>query len=241
MLAAAEGIKDEFVSTITHELVTPMTSIKGALSLLKTDAVLEDTGKANRLISIAHENTERLLTLVNSILSLHKSSSGEQMLTFSPVDLADIIQVSINAIKNESAKRAINLGVFGTSQPCLVNGDRKLLELVITNVLSNALKYAQSGGNVAINLNRLPAGPQITVTDDGAGIPQGSKSKVFGMFSQVDSADTRMHSGIGLGMYMCRKILQAHGSSIDYTSTVGVGTTFALDFPMMVNEERLCG
>ncbi|SEK43915.1 GAF domain-containing sensor histidine kinase [Pacificibacter marinus] len=228
---AAERAKSEFLAIVSHELRTPLTSIKGALGLMKGNAINADVEKTQRLINIAYENSERLLNLIGDILTLQKENFSSPKAVLNPVDLATLIKSSAIAYQDYAADRAVKLSVSGVEQPCFVNGDKTQLDQVIANMLSNAFKFSKPNGNVEIGLHCLDTGPQITVKDDGAGIPEGSKAKVFGLFSQVDSSDTRSQAGSGLGMHICQKILEQHNATIDYESVLGAGTTFKVKFP----------
>jgi signal transduction histidine kinase len=240
-ILAAESAKSAFLATVTHELRTPLTSIKGALNLLSNNGVVFDTQKSKRLIAIAGKNSDNLLSLVEDMLQLQKADFDEPWVRFAPVDLAALVRASAATHQPFATEKGLALTLSGIDEPCFVNGDKKLLERVIANILSNAFKYTQAGGTVAMALHCLADGPQITVTDDGTGIPEGAEEKVFGMFSQVDSSDTRSHSGAGLGMYISHKILHAHHATISYSSKLGVGTVFTVNFPKFAVEERLCG
>lgn len=237
-LILAEKVKSEFLSVISHELRTPLTSIKGSLGLMKSDGVMTDKQRSQRLVSIAYDNSERLLSLIEDILQLQKREFGHLETVLTQVDLSKLIETSADAYRNYAADRDVTLTVLGTGQSCMVNGNKAQLDRVLANVLSNALKFSKNSGNVEITLRCFDDGPQIAVKDEGAGIPEGSKEKVFGMFSQVDSSDTRSQSGSGLGMYICKQILQHHNATIDYESEPGVGTTFVLSFPAEVMNEK---
>ena len=230
-LVAAEKARSEFLSTVSHELRTPLTSIKGALSLLRLDDVSASPQKSSRLITIANENSEKLLSLVNDILQLQKTNLGKRHIKFAPVDLAELIETSADAYRNYAAGKDVTLKVTcSTRRPCIVRGDKSLLDRVMGNIISNAFKFSNQGGQIEIDLNCPKSGPQITVKDYGAGIPKGSTELVFGMFKQVDNSDTRTTSGTGLGMHICRQILTQHDATIGYESVLGEGTTFVVNF-----------
>ena len=230
-LTAAENVKNEFLSVISHELRTPLTSVKGSLELMKRINVVADREKLQRLVSIAQSNSERLLSLVEDILQLQRGKLGSLEICFTPVDLSELIETASEAYRNYTPDRNITLNIYGTGRPCMVNGDKAQLDRVLSNILSNAFKFSKHDGNVEISLRCFDDGPQIAVKDEGVGIPEGSKNKVFGLFAQVDSSDTRSQNGTGLGMYICKEILQQHGATIDYESKQGFGTTFKVNFP----------
>jgi len=230
-LLAAEKARSEFVSTISHELRTPLTSINGALSLLTVGDVRTSPQKTDRLMSIASENGERLLSLVNDLLQLQKNDFGTSDADFAPVDLNELIQRSANAYQNYAAEKDVTIIVTPSiNGPCFIFGDKNHLDRVMANIISNAFKFSHQGGRIEIDLSCLADGPQISVKDYGMGIPAGASELVFGMFKQVDSSDTRTAKGTGLGMHICRQILTQHDATITYESALGVGTTFKVNF-----------
>ncbi|MBB5722265.1 signal transduction histidine kinase [Loktanella ponticola] len=230
-LVEAENVKNEFLSVVSHELRTPLTSIMGALGLMNERFRTDEPQRTQRLISIATQNSGRLLSLVNDILNLQRNEFSNREVKLVPVDLNEMIETSAEAYQNYGADLDVTLTVSGAGQPCYVRGDKHLLDRVIANILSNAFKFSKTGGNVEISLRDVDNQPQISVKDNGAGIPEGSKEKVFGLFSQVDSSDSRAaQRGTGLGMYICQNILKQHNATIDYESEVGVGTTFVVTF-----------
>jgi signal transduction histidine kinase len=231
-LLAAENTKNEFVSIVSHELRTPLTSIKGALGLMRNDPDQMGSPKTQRLIKIACENSDRLLSLVDDILKLQKQEFGTSHSSFAPVNLSELIETSAEAYRNYAADRNVTLTMSGTGPSCIVSGDRNQLDRVLANILSNAFKFSKPGGNVEISLHCDADGPRIMVKDDGMGIPDGAKEKVFGLFTQVDGSDTRSQSGTGLGMHICKQILTQHNATIDYESELGVGTVFVIRFPV---------
>ncbi|WP_376873136.1 sensor histidine kinase [Albirhodobacter sp. R86504] len=235
--ASAEAAKSEFLATITHELRTPLTSIKGALSLLNGGVDPASGDSAKRMIAIAMDNAERLHTMIDEILLLQTATAEERPSSKTQgVDLGDLSRAATENFEALAAGRDISLTVTDEASPCCVKGDRKQLERVMANLLSNAVKYSKVGGHINVQLTRSDDGVQVDVIDDGEGIPDESEDKVFGLFSQVDGSATRAHGGSGIGLYICQKILKAHGATIGYTSAIGRGTTFTVKFPKLVLE-----
>ncbi|WP_417275539.1 ATP-binding protein [Celeribacter halophilus] len=230
-LIAAEQAKNTFLSTISHELRTPLTSIKGALGLLKFGGQNFPPERFNQLITIANQNSDKLLSLVNDILDIQKGTFETNRASFAPVDLCELIEVSVNSYQSYAADKGVNLTfTVSSDHVCVVQGDSKQLDRVMANLLSNACKFSDPGGQVEVDLNYIDGEPQISVTDHGTGIPEGAEDKVFGLFSQVDNSDTRPAGGTGLGMHICRQILTQHNATISYESTLGQGTTFIVKF-----------
>lgn len=233
-LTAAEKAKGEFLSIISHELRTPLTLVKGSLGLMKNSAVIADEQKAQRLVNVAYDSNERLLSLIEDILLIQKLDRDKSQVPLDRVDLAESINTEVSKCSDETQSREITLTVSGVEQPCLVKGDKGQLDRVVASILSNALKFSKQRGNVKVTLLSSGTGPQILVEDDGVGISEDSDERVFGLFSQVDSSDTRSRNGAGLGMYISKEILKRHNATINYKSELGVGTTFSVNFPEQV-------
>jgi len=230
-LIKAEKVRTEFISTVSHELRTPLTSIKGAIGLLRHNLIDLPPEKVSRLVEIAGNNSEKLLSLVNDILDLQKNDFGKTQNEFSPIDLWELLRASADAYQTYASDKDVKLKVTSTTKRlCIVPGDKKLLDRVMANLLSNAFKFSNRGGQVELDLDYTKNGPQISVRDYGAGIPEGSTEQVFGLFTQVDYSDSRPASGTGLGMYISRQILEEHNATISYHSVLGRGTTFTVSF-----------
>jgi signal transduction histidine kinase len=228
---AAEKARSEFLSTISHELRTPLTSIKGALGLLKFGGQNFPPERFDRLITIANQNSDKLLSLVNDILELQKGTFETNRASFAPVDLFRLVENSVNSYHSYAADKGVSLTfTTSTDHDCIVQGDSKQLDRVMANLLSNACKFSDPGGQVEVGLDYVDGEPQISVTDHGIGIPEGAEDKVFGLFTQVDNSDTRPADGTGLGMHICRQILTQHNATISYKSTLREGTTFVVKF-----------
>ncbi|MBU2888879.1 sensor histidine kinase [Celeribacter halophilus] len=230
-LIAAEQARNTFLSTISHELRTPLTSIKGALGLLKFGGLDFPPERFDQLITIANQNSDKLLSLVNDILEIQKGTFETNRASFVPVDLFGLVEEAVSSYQSYAADKGVSLTfTASTHHACVVQGDSKQLDRVMANLLSNAFKFSDPGGQVEVDLNYVEGEPQISVTDHGVGIPEGAEDMVFGLFTQVDNSDTRPAGGTGLGMHICRQILTQHNATISYKSTLGEGTTFIVKF-----------
>ncbi|PLL11483.1 sensor histidine kinase [Tabrizicola sp. TH137] len=229
---AAYEVKSQFVSVVSHELRTPLTSINGALGLLRTGAYDNDPAKARNILEIAHKNSIRLSALINDLLDLQKLESGQMSYSFDEVDLSDIVDECIAAMETFAQSYGISFDFSPSLQPVFVRADRDRLHQVLDNLFSNAVKFSRRGEKVEVRIRRTGGRAWVEVQDHGIGIPPNSREKVFGKFTQVDSSDRRSHGGTGLGLCIAQEIMAAHGGSVDYTSTLGEGTTFVIDFPL---------
>jgi PAS domain S-box-containing protein len=228
-----EQLKEEFVSTVSHELRTPLTSIAGSLGLLAGGAAGELPEKAGRLLSIAHSNCQRLVRLINDILDIEKLESGALRFDFGPVRLDDLIARSVEGVRGYAAGLRIRADITPDAAGLLVRGDADRLIQVLTNLLSNALKFSPIGGEVEVSLARQGHVARLTVRDHGAGIPDEFRSRVFSKFAQADSTDSRQRGGTGLGLAISKEIVDRHGGRLSFDSVVGEGSSFHVDLPLI--------
>lgn len=222
---ANERLKQEFVSIVSHELRTPVTSIKGSLGLLTSGLLDADPEKSRELMSVALANTNRLQLLINDILDVDKLESGKMEFRFRDANLVDLMRDVVAANQSYADQYGITL-VCKVPASCSVKIDPDRIFQVLTNVLSNAIKFSTSGGTVTLGLHKSGHNVRVTVNNRGEVIPEADRAKLFGKFFQRDSSSTRSKGGSGLGLYICQRILEEHGSLMDYESNARDGTTF---------------
>ncbi len=221
-----DKIKTEFISTVSHELRTPLTSIRGSLGMLKSGVLGEVPEKANRMIELAHNNTERLINLVNDILDVEKIQAGKMELKLTELNITELVKQSIAANDAYASSCNVSLKLNADTPNFQVYADELRLQQVMANLISNAAKFSPKEGIVTISIDKQDALIRISVTDHGAGIPEEYRSKIFQKFSQVDSSDTRKKGGTGLGLNITKAIIEHHGGHVDYLSTEGQGSCF---------------
>ncbi len=224
------NLQSQFVSVISHELRTPLTSIKGSLGLIEGGQVGDIPPQAQKLVKIANKNSARLVALINDLLDVQKFESGKMVLDISPVNIAKLVKEAVEANANYESAMNVTFKTSGLENAVYVNADYNRLMQVMANVLSNAVKFSKLGGAVEISLEDDASKVRISVTDYGAGIPEEARDKVFAQFEQVDGTSQRKVGGTGLGMYITKKIIDGHVGNIDFSSKVGKGTTFVIEF-----------
>lgn len=237
---AAYVAKSQFVSTVSHELRTPLTSIKGSLDLMSSGALGPVPDTMQSMLDIACKNSARLADLINDILDLQKIESGEMAYNFELLDVRTLVQDAVAA--NLGYAGSLNIGIrcdTDESQPIFVRADEGRLMQVMANIISNALKFSDEGGQVTVSYRERDGKVRILVRDEGVGIPANARDKVFDKFSQVDSTDQRKVGGTGLGMNISKQIVEHHGGEIDYVSEVGRGTTFHIEFETAETEAEI--
>ena len=230
---AAYEVKSKFISTVSHELRTPLTSIKGSLDLMNSGALGQMPDKMAPMLNIAGKNAKRLADLINDLLDLQKIEAGEMVYRFEKISVGDLIRDAVEANLGFADSLQVALAETQPDETIFIHGDEGRLMQVMTNVISNAVKFSHKGSVVRVYSERIDRRVRICVKDTGIGIPAGSKEKVFGKFTQVDNSDQRRVGGTGLGMNITRQIVEHHNGDIDYVSREGQGTTFFIEFDVI--------
>jgi PAS domain S-box-containing protein len=229
-----EQMKSEFVSMVSHELRTPLTSIRGALGLVLGTMSGELPRRAVHLVDIAHKNSERLIPLVNDILDLDKIDAGMIRVDLTEVDAVPLVGQAIEATRAFCDRYGVAVAVDMPAGPIVLRVDEGRFLQTLTNLLSNAAKFSPRDAVVDVTARVADGRVRIAVRDRGPGIPDEFRAKIFGRFAQADSATTRAKGGSGLGLHICRQLVNLMGGTIDFESTVGVGSTFWVEFPASV-------
>ncbi len=233
-----ELMQKEFISTVSHELRTPLTSISGSLGLILGGVTGELPDKTRGLLTIANNNSERLIHLINDILDIEKISAGKMQFDFAIMNLTPLIKTSLEENKGYGEKLNVSFTLVDDAKEEInVRVDEKRLLQVMSNLLSNAAKYSPSGDQVEVKLEQINECVRISVHDNGKGIPTEFKSKIFSKFSQADSSDTRQKGGTGLGLNITQAIVLQLNGSIAFDSEEGRGTTFYVDLPLFNKKE----
>jgi PAS domain S-box-containing protein len=235
-LTEVERLKSEFVTTVSHELRTPLTSIRGSLGLIAggVTGVLPD--KARELLAIAMQNCERLVRLVNDILDSERMMSGKMQFNMERFELAQVIERSMRETEGFAHARGVQLRFSGPGGTAVVRADRDRLVQVVTNLLSNACKFSPPGGEVDLEMETLGASVRVSVSDRGPGLPSGSEKQLFGRFVQFDSTDVRRVGGSGLGLNICKGIIERLEGRIGFTPRPGGGSIFFFELPLQQAE-----
>ncbi|MBD2449037.1 response regulator [Nostoc sp. FACHB-152] len=224
-------LENEFISLVSHELRTPLTSLIGSLDLLGTGQLGTLTAKGQQVLNIATTNIERLNRLVNDILDLERMKSGKITTQPSLCNIGDLLIQATEAMQAMAERSQINLVVEPATAQIWADPDRMLQTL--TNLIGNAIKFSQPGGNVWLRVKLQTDSLQIEVQDQGRGIPENKLQSIFERFGQVDVSDSRKKGGTGLGLAICRNIVEQHHGKIWVQSTLGQGSTFYIILPLL--------
>jgi PAS domain S-box-containing protein len=230
-LKRIDRMKSEFVSTVSHELRTPLTSIRGSLGLVSGGVAGELPDKARSLVEIAKSNCERLIRLINDILDSEKIESGKMSFELKPLELLPLLEQTLAANEGFAAQHGVTLVLKSGRMPVRVCADADRLVQVVTNLLSNAIKFSPAQGEVRVVLGRSDGRARVEISDQGPGIPEEFRKRIFQKFSQADSSDTRQSGGTGLGLNISRAIIERMDGSIGFAPAVPKGTTFFFELP----------
>ena len=225
-------IQDEFISTVSHELRTPLTSIRGfSQTLLNSWDKLDDNSK-KKFITIIEEQSNRLINLVENILTVSKTNSGNIVLT--KTDVNSVIEKVITIVKAQYKTHQFIFNKNTSLPPARLDEDKFLQ--VMTNLIDNAAKYSPNKTDINIKTEYLQNKIIIKVKDSGIGIKEEDFDKLFKKFSRLENHLTSCTQGNGLGLYITKQIVEKMDGRISLTSKENVGTTFILEFPVY-NEE----
>ena len=226
-----EQAKDEFVAIVSHELRTPLTSIRGSLGLLAGGVLATSPAKAERMLTIALENTDRLVRMVGDILNLERIESGTVELTYRPCDGGQLVRTAVETMRPAAMLAGVTLKIADRGSPLDADPDKVLQTL--TNLLSNAIKFSPEGSTVLVESRARGDDVLFWVSDEGRGIPPDQLERVFERFAQVDSSDARDKGGTGLGLAICKSIVEQHGGRIWVESGETKGCRFQFSLPVV--------
>ncbi|HET7036243.1 MAG TPA: GAF domain-containing sensor histidine kinase [Thermomicrobiaceae bacterium] len=225
--------RDEFLSIASHELRNPVAGVRGSaqfLARLQARGQLDERRLSHYLGAI-DESSRRLSALVDDLLDVSRLQSGQFPLRPVPVDLAGLLR-EVTARQQPAPGQHHLLRLSGADEPCPLVADPDRLRQVLVNLLDNAVKYSPSGGEIHLGLTREPESVLVRVADEGIGLPDGSAEQIFQPFGRAPNAAARNLPGLGLGLYVCRRIAEAHGGRLWAESLGdGQGTTFVLRLP----------
>ena len=226
----ANRIKDEFLATVSHELRTPLNAIVGWAQVLSTSTKPDPAIIAKAAASL-HRNAQTQARVIDDLIDISRIVTGKLRVTPEPVDLRQVVEASVEAIRPMAAHGGVTLNVSLPEETCVISGDRARLQQVVWNLLSNAVKFTQNG-HVTIAVTEHGGFLDLIVSDDGQGIPKEFLPHVFDRFRQADSSVTRQHGGLGIGLAVVKELVDLHGGTLHaHSDGRGKGATFTARFP----------
>lgn len=231
-LQRLDQAKDEFLSMASHQLRTPLTSIKGYLSMVMEGDAGKITQQQRRLLNEAFTSSERMVHLISDFLSVSRLQTGKFIIDPQPVDLADIVAQQVGTLAPLAVSHDLKMEFTRpvTRREILIDEDK--IQQVVMNLLDNAVFYSRPKSSVKVDLQYIGKEVMFTVRDTGIGVPPSEQSKLFAKFFRATNARKQRPDGTGVGLYLAKKVITAHGGSIVFDSEEGSGSTFGFKIPI---------
>jgi signal transduction histidine kinase len=237
-LKELDATKDEFISMASHQLRTPLTTIKGYLSMILDGDVGTVKKEEKELVQHAFDSAQRMVYLIADLLNVSRLQTGKFVIENKPTDLAKVVDGEITQLGEQATTRNIRLAYDKPKEFPALNLDETKIRQVIMNFLDNALYYTPKDGEVTAKLEATQDSVNFTVTDTGVGVPASLQHHLFTKFYRADNARKMRPDGTGLGLYMAKKVIVAQGGAVIFKSTEGKGSTFGFSFPRKTMEVK---
>ncbi len=231
-----DEIKDEFISMASHQLRTPLTSVKGYLSMLLDGDAGKVTPRQQKLMLEAFNSSERMVRLIADFLNVSRLQSGKFLIDKELVDFRELVKQEVSDLELIAKTRNIKFRTNITKQELPLMADKSKIQQVVMNFIDNAIYYSHPKSTVIINLEKVKHNVAFTVVDTGIGVPEDEQSKLFHKFFRAKNARKQRPDGTGVGIYMARRVVEEHGGKIIFSSREGRGSTFGFSIPIVEDE-----
>lgn len=232
-LRDADKSKDEFLAILAHELRNPLAPMKNSLEIMKR--AQGNSSLIEQARSMIDRQLSKMVRLVDDLLDASRFARGKVELKMGLVDLTSVVQDAVEAIRPLVNSHSMVLSVHLPTEPCPVEADRVRLEQVFSNLLSNAVKYGKRGGHISLRVQDRDGSVEVTIKDDGIGIPTNMLANVFELFVQVDHSLGRLHEGLGIGLTLVKWLVELHGGTVSVQSELGIGSEFTVRLPLAMS------
>ncbi len=229
-LHEAERSKQEVLAMVTHDLRSPLTSLQLTLNLLHSGSMDNSSDKAKNMIARADSSVGKLIQLINDLLDIDKIESGRFNLNIQETEDSSMISQAIELIQHSADARKITLDINAAN--VTVNCDAERIIRVLTNLIANAIKFSPDNSKIVVSTTQVGNEILCEVKDQGRGMPAGEQDKIFERYHQVDSSEEAEKKGSGLGLTICKALIEAHRGTIGATSKEGEGSTFWFRIPL---------
>jgi PAS domain S-box-containing protein len=231
----AARVKDEFLATLSHELRTPLSAILGWTQVLLRGATPKGPEEQRRAVEVIDRNARAQVQLIDDLLDLSRIMTGKLRLDLHQVSFSSVVEAAVDSARPAADAKGIRLKAILSSGKDIINADSSRLQQVVWNLLTNAIKFTPKEGQVQVVLQRVNSHLELSVSDTGIGISTSYLPHVFDRFSQKDSSTTRAFGGLGLGLAICKQLVELHGGMIRATSQgEGSGATFSVHLPLSI-------
>ena len=237
-LKELDQAKDEFISMASHQLRTPLTTIKGYLSMMLEGDAGEITPQQRAFTSYAFEGADRMVNLIADLLNVSRLSAGRFMIEAKPSDLGKIVEDEVRQLQSHAVAKNLELVYQAPKRvlPLIPLDDNKTRQ-VIMNFIDNAIYYTKEG-KITVTVTKVDAAVRLTVRDTGIGVPLDARHKLFSKFYRAENAQTVRPDGTGLGLYLAKRVIEDQGGTIIFESVEGKGSTFGFELPLSAAPSR---
>jgi signal transduction histidine kinase len=232
-LAELNQLKSNFISNVSHELRTPLTHIRGYLDLMNDGCLGVLSNEQATALDVMLRSEARLEELIEKMIQFSLEATGQFTLQMKPAIFSEVVETALKQAKIKAANRPVVLNVDLGNDPILVRMDREKIQWVVMELVDNAIKFTAPGGCVMVKIEKEADITQFHVSDTGIGISPERLPEIFEPYHQLDGSSTRRYGGIGLGLALVKKIIEAHGSKVDVTSEAGKGTSIKFQLPVI--------
>jgi signal transduction histidine kinase len=231
-LKALDEAKDEFISMASHQLRTPLTSVKGYLSMVLEGDAGEINENQQKMLQQAFTSSQRMVYLISDLLNVSRLKTGKFIIDPKPTYLPDVIESEMDQLRESAKSRNLELSFNKPENFPMIDLDETKIRQVIMNFTDNAIYYTPSGGHIMLDLKTDNSMITFTVTDDGIGVPKEEQPNLFTKFYRAGNAKSARPDGTGLGLFMAKKVIVASGGALVFKSEIGKGSTFGFTFPL---------
>ncbi|MFN8553216.1 MAG: ATP-binding protein [Candidatus Obscuribacterales bacterium] len=225
----AERMKQEVIKMVTHDLKTPLTTIRIFLEMLEVGSLGSLSPSGRELVGSADRSAERMLTLIGDLLDIEKIKAGMMTVSLEQAQLSDVISEAYQSVAALAEQRHIRIDIRANNVSWVL--DSRLIVRVLVNLMANAIKFSPANGLIVVTAEPTPKALQISVSDNGRGIPADLLHSIFEPFQQVQISDAKQKGGSGLGLAICKALVELHGGTIEARSEEMKGSTFMFTLP----------
>ena len=235
-LREIDKAKDEFISMASHQLRTPLTAVKGYLSMVLDGDAGPVKKNQKELVQRGFDGAQKMVYLIADMLNVSRLQTGKFVIENQPTKLADMVESEVNQLQEQAQSRGVELTYQKPEDFPTLSMDENKIRQVVMNFIDNAIYYTPRDGKIDVNLEATPETVTYTVTDTGVGVPRSVQHHLFSKFYRAENAKKLRPDGTGLGLYMAKKVVVAQGGAIIFKSTEGKGSTFGFSFPRKTAE-----
>lgn len=231
--------KDEFISMASHQLRTPLTAVKGYISMMLEGDIGKVSAQQRDVLEQAYDSSQRMVFLIGDFLNVSRLQTGKFVIEPSTINYTELVVEEVDQLKDTARARKITLNYEKPGSAIVGVADENKLRQVMMNFIDNAIFYSPAGTSVDVQLFRDERGIVFKVNDHGIGVPKAEQAKLFTKFFRAGNARQQRPDGTGIGIYMAKKVIAAHGGTIIFESKEGVGSTFGFTLPLEYDAKKL--